>query len=234
MAVCDARVVVNAVSLYAEKPGVTFEEIHVEGAARVARAAREAGVESLMHISGLGADVGSPSKYVRARGRGEIAVREQFEAAVVLRPSVLFGRGDDFLASLSRLTRLPIVPLFGDGGVRLQPTYVEDVAAAAVAAALPRCAGRTYELGGADTLTYREIVRLVMARLGRRRPVVPLPFPVWLTLARICAALPTPPLTRDQVILMQRDNVVSGAEPGFAELGVVPRGFSSLLPQLLG
>lgn len=233
-AVHGAAAVVNAVSLYTERPGVTFEQIHVAGAARVARAAREAGVESLVQISGLGADSASPAEYVRARGRGEAAVRDELERAVVLRPSVLFGRGDGFLAALSRVTRLPVVPLFGDGGTRLQPVHVDDVAtAAAAAAADPRTAGRVYELGGPETLSYGHIVRLVMHCLGRCRPVVAVPFPVWLATARALALLPSPPLTRDQVVLMQHDNVVTGTQPTFAELGIEPAVFSASLERCL-
>ena len=128
----DADAVVNAVSLYVEHGGPeTFRAVHVEAAARIARLAREAGVGCLIHVSGIGADPASPSNYIRARGEGEIAVREAFPGATLVRPSVMFGPDDYFLTTLARLLRtLPIYPLFGRGRTRLQPVHVEDVSEA--------------------------------------------------------------------------------------------------------
>lgn len=233
-AVQDADGVVNAVSLYAERAGTTFQDIHVEGAANLARDARDAGVERLVHVSGIGVDEDSPSAYVRARARGERRVREFFPEAVVLRPSVLFGPGDAFLAALKSVTLAPVIPLFGRGDTRLQPVFVDDVARA-VERSLddPGAPGRIFELGGAQVLTYREAVAAVLAHLGRRRVLVPVPFPAWRVLAGAVSVLPGPPLTRDQVILMQSDNRVSGDLPTFADLGLEPVGFRPALPDCL-
>lgn len=233
-AVDGAWGVVNAVSLYAEGAGATFDAIHVEGAANLARAAREAGVERLVHVSGIGVDEHSPSAYVRARSRGEQRVREIFPEAVILRPSVLFGPNDAFLAALKSVTLAPVIPLFGKGDTRLQPVFVDDVARA-VARALqaPDAPGRVYELGGSEVLTYREAVEAVLAHLGRRRLLVPMPFPAWRLLAGMTSLLPGPPLTRDQVILMQADNVAGGKLATFADLGLEPLGFRAALPDCL-
>lgn len=233
-AVDGASGVVNAVSLYAERAGATFDAIHVEGAANLARAAREAGVERLVHVSGIGVDEHSPSAYVRARARGERRVREIFPEAVILRPSVIFGPHDAFLAALKSVTLAPVIPLFGKGGTRLQPVYVEDVALA-VERSLedPEASGRVFELGGAEVLTYREVVEAVLAHLGRRRLLVPMPFPAWRLLAGVTSVLPDPPLTRDQVILMQADNVVGGELLTFADLGIEPSGLRGALPDCL-
>lgn len=229
-AVAGATAVVNAVGLYVERDGATFEAVHVEGAARVARCARAAGVERMVHISGIGADPRSRSRYVAARGRGEACVREAFPDAVILRPSVLFGPGDTFLRTLDAVTRLPAIPLFGAGGTRLQPVHVDDVAAA-VAGVLddPGTAGRTYELGGACVLSYRAIIEAVLAHHGRRRPLLPLPFAAWRLLAALASVLPTPPLTRDQVTLMEADSVVGPGVGTFADLGITPRGLADWL-----
>lgn len=233
-AVQDADGVVNAVSLYAERAGNTFQDIHVEGAENLARGARDAGVERLVHVSGIGVDEDSPSAYVRARARGERCVREIFPEAVVLRPSVLFGPGDAFLAALKSVTLAPVIPLFGRGDTRLQPVFVDDVARA-VERSLedPGAPGRIFELGGAQVLTYREVVEAVLAHLGRRRVLVPVPFSAWRMLAGAVSVLPGPPLTRDQVILMQSDNRVSGELPTFADLGHEPAGFRPALPDCL-
>lgn len=229
-----AGAVVNAVSLYVPTRRLSFEAIHVEGAGRLARLAREAGIERLIQLSGIGADSASPSAYVRARARGESAVLDAMPKAIIVRPSVLFGPDDAFLGTLARLTRLPAIPLFGRGETRLQPVHVVDVARA-----LARLAGgpaprrRLFELGGGDVLRYREILELVMARLHRERPLVPVPFIAWRALARLLSPLPSPPLTRDQVILMARDNRVGEGVGTFADLGLAPRSLREALPACL-
>lgn len=226
--------VVNAVSLYVEKGSATFEATHVDGAARVARCAREAGAGILVHISGLGTNSASPSAFVRARARGEQVALETFERSVVMSPSVMFGRGDRFLTTIEELTRLPAVPLFGNGETRLQPAFVDDVAAAVAKVVVDRNTHRrVYELGGAEVLSYRRILNMVMAHLGRRRALLPVPFALWKALAGAFAALPSPPLTRDQVILMETDNTVTGCEATFFDLGLRPAGLSSMLAECL-
>lgn len=229
-----ASAVVNAVSLYAERGELTFQEIHVDGAAGLARQAREAGVERLVHVSGIGVDEHSRSQYLSARARGETAVREVFPDATILRPSVLFGPGDAFLSAVDRITCSPVVPLFGEGDTRLQPVYVEDVAFA-VSRALERdvTSGRVYELGGPQVFKYREIVEKVMAHRGRHRMLVPMPFSAWRLLADAASLLPGPPLTRDQVALLEEDNVVGEGMPSLADLDVPPRALDPLLDTCL-
>lgn len=229
-----ADAVVNAVALYVEAPGLDFESVHVDGATNVAQAAQAQDGRRLIHVSGIGANETSPSAYVRARARGERAAREACPNAVLLRPSVLFGPNDSFLSTLAAVTRLPLVPLFGRGKTRLQPVHVEDVAMAVVSAMDdPAAAGRTFELGGAGVYSYREILEQVLAELGRRRLLVPVPFAVWHLLAAMTAWLPNPPLTRDQVLLMRQDNVVGSDAPGFAELGITPRDFAVTLAECI-
>lgn len=227
-AVRGAAAVVNAVSLYFEHDGLTFEAIHVEGAARVAQAAQAAGVPTLVHLSGIGADASSASPYVSARGRGEARVRERAPYATILRPSVVFGPGSGFLATLDRLTRLPVIPLFGQGSTRLQPVHVDDVARA-VRQVIEDSSlgGRTYELGGAQAYTYREILALVLAYRHRSRPMLPVPFALWQRLAYVSSLLPRPPLTPDQVELMVHDNVVSADAATFDALGIKPQSLES-------
>lgn len=229
-----AGAVVNAVSLYVPTRRLSFEAIHVEGAGRLARLAREAGLTRLIQISGIGADRASPSAYVRARARGEAAVLEALPKAIIVRPSVLFGPHDAFLATLARLTRLPVIPLFGRGETRLQPVHVVDVARAlAHLATGPAPRRRLFELGGGDVLRYRDILELVMAQLHRERPLVPVPFPLWRVLAVLLSPLPSPPLTRDQVILMAHDNRVGEDVGTFADLGLAPRSLREGLPDCL-
>ena len=223
-AVEGAASVINTVGHYIEKRGATFNRIHGEGARNVASQAKQAGVERLIHISGLGADPGSDSPYVRSRGIGEGLVREAFEDVTILRPSAIFGPGDALLNKLDALARSsPIIPLFGDGRTRMQPVFVGNVAeACAKVLADPSTAGRIYELGGPEVYAYADLVLLTLECLNRRRTVVPVPFPVWDLLATVMAWLPDPPLTRDQVRLLKQDNVVAEEALALEDLGIRP------------
>ncbi len=232
-AIGDAGGVVNAVGLYTERGEETFDAVHVDGAGRVAAAARVAGAR-LVHLSGIGADTGSASKYVRARARGEARVRATAPDAAILRPSVLFGHDDAFLGALAGLVRaLPVIPLFGDGRRQLQPVHVDDLAAAIVKILdLDDAAAPLYELGGARAYAYRDLLALIATRLGRKRLFLPVPFIVWNLLAAVMSALPSPPLSRDQIELMRHDNRPSPDLPGFAELDITPRALDTEFERL--
>ena len=230
-AVKGSASVINTVGHYVEKRGATFDAIHGRGALHVARQVKEAGAERLVHVSGLGADPASDSPYVRARGIGEGLVREAFDGATILRPSVIFGPNDSFLNKLAGMARkVPVLPLFGTGGTRLQPVFVGDVAeACAKVLADPSTQGRVYELGGPRVYAYRELVRLVIEGSGSRTALVPIPFPMWEVLAAVTALHPSPPLTRDQVKLMKRDNVVGREALTLGDLGIRPVALEEVL-----
>src|SRR6266403_1642178 len=203
-ALAGACGVVNAVSLYLERGQETFHSVHVEAAQRVAAQAHQAGVERLVHASGIGADAASPSRYIRKRGEGELAVRAAFADALFVRPAVMFGPDDAFLTTILKLLRqLPIYPMFGRGRTRLQPAYVEDVAEA------------------------------VAHQAGLAPLLIPTPFAVWRALAWVSEILPGPPLTRNQVELMQIDTVSSPETPGFVELGISPHSVEAILKKML-
>ena len=215
---------VNSVGLYVEKGATGFDEVHVEGAYAVAQQSLAASAR-LVHISGIGVDAESSSRYIRARAIGEQRVREVASNAVILRPSVLFGPNDAFLKTLINLIHhLPIVPLFGSGSTKLQPVHVEDVAEAAVRVLNDvDSEGKIYELGGPRTYTYRELLEMLQKTEKRKRRLLPVPFLIWETLAAVATLLPNPPLTRDQVTLMRDDNVVSAGTNTFQDLGITPR-----------
>lgn len=225
-AIDGATAVINAVSLYVEHPPqLTFEAVHVRAAGQLARHCQETGIPTLIQLSGLNPDPDSRSAYVSARGHGEQEVRRHCPGAIILRPGALFGDGQGLLATLERLTRSPVIPLFGRGETRLQPVHVADVAEAACRVVGQTASrGQTYELGGADTLTYRALIHSVLQRQGRARWLIPVPFGLWFAGAALLSMLPSPPLTRDQLILMQTDNVVGPNARGFSALGIVPRG----------
>ena len=233
-AVAGVEGVVNAVSLYVESGQQTFHSVHVTGAARVARLAREEGVKNLIHVSGIGSDAGSASPYIRSRGEGEKVVRDAFPAATLIRPSVMFGRGDAFVGPVAKMLRhLPVFPLFGRGQTKLQPAHVEDVAEATARAIQTTQSRMSYELGGPRIYTYRSLLE-VIARHPRRKPLlVPTPFGLWHALASVAEMLPQPPITRNQVELMQIDSVASPGAPGFADLRIPPTSLEDVLPEIV-
>ena len=235
-AMAGADAVVNAVSAYVEKGGVTFESVHVQGAETVAREAVRLGVARLVLVSGLGADPQSRSPYIRSRGRGELAVQQAFPDATIVRPSAMFGPGDALFGTLASLARLlPVLPLIGGGRTRLQPVYVEDVAeAVARILADPGTVGRTYELAGPGVYTLRELVRFTLRVIGKRRLLMPVPFTVAEIQARLFELLPTPPLTTGQVDLLKADSVASGALPGLRELNIQPKAVEEVVPTYIG
>ncbi len=234
-AVAGVEAVVNAVSFYVESGHQTFRSVHVTAAARVARLAREAGVERLIHVSGIGSDAGSSSPYIRSRGEGEMVVREAFPSVALIRPSVMFGRGDAFVTPVARmLRRLPIFPLFGRGQTQLQPAHVEDVAEAIARASQTAQPRMYYELGGPGIYTYRALLQMLARHLGRKPILVPIPFGLWFALAYIAEMLPQPPITRNQVELMQIDSVASPGAPGFDDLQISPTSLQDLIPAIVG
>jgi uncharacterized protein YbjT (DUF2867 family) len=238
-ALAGAYGVVNAISLYVERGGrETFEAVHVEAAARVARLARDAGVERLVQVSGIGADPHSPSGYIRARGRGEAAVQQAFADATIVRPSAMFGPEDAFLKTLAKLLRtLPVYPLFGRGSTRLQPVHVDDVAQAIarILGAAPGTVRPCYEFGGPRAYSYAALLRTVAGGIGVRARLLPVPFALWEALAFAVEFVPGgAPLTRHQVALMRRDNVASDDLPGLRDLGVRITAVEEVLPALAG
>lgn len=210
-AVEGADAVVNLVAILHESGRQTFSELHVAGARRVAEAARAAGARQLVHISALGADPDSASAYARTKAQGEAEILKAFPSSVILRPSVLFGPEDEFFNRFAALARIsPVLPLIGGGRTRFQPVFAGD-AGEAVAAALEGRAvpGATYELGGPEILSFREILEYILKVTGRQRLLVPLPFALARIQASLLQLLPSPPLTKDQVELLKTDNVVS-------------------------
>jgi uncharacterized protein YbjT (DUF2867 family) len=234
-AIVGADGVVNAISLYTEHGSDTFHSVHVEAATRIARVARRAGVKRLVHLSGIGADPASRSPYIRSRGEGEAAVQAAFPGAAVVRPAVMFAPDDAFLTTIVRLLRSsPAYPLFGDGRTRLQPVYADDVAAAI--AQILRQTPRPYpiyELAGPRIYSYEELLRTVARTAGLRPALLRIPFAFWGAAAGVAEMLPHPPLTRNQVELMQIDTTASASRPGLGQLGISPRSLEDELKAML-
>jgi uncharacterized protein YbjT (DUF2867 family) len=235
-ALAGAYGVVNAVSLYVEHGKETFHSVHVESAQRVAAQARQAGVQRLVHVSGIGADTASTSQYVRKRCEGELVVRAAFDDALFVRPAVMFGPDDAFLTTILKLLRqLPVYPMFGRGLTRFQPVYVEDVAEAVVRLIRrPETPSTIFEFGGPCIYSYAQFLRAVGHQADLTPLLIPIPFFVWHAVARVSEILPRPALTRNQVELMQIDTLSSPEMPGFVELGISPQPVEAILQTLLG
>ena len=235
-AVQGADIVINLVAVGFERSAQTFEAINAQGAANVATAARDARAKALVHMSALGVDLATDSLYAQSKLAGEAAVLEAFPQAVIMRPSIMFGRDDGFFNLMGSLARLaPVMPLIS-GGTRFQPAYVGDVAEAFAMAALGQVkAGRTYELGGPDIETHEQLLHRILREAGRTPVLLPLPSGVARLLAMPLAILPFKPLiTADQIELLGTDNVVSDAalrdKRGFAAFGITPTAMDTILP----
>lgn len=234
-----ADAAINLVGILHETPWRRFEAVHAEAAARIAQACARRGIERLVQMSALGADPDSASAYARSKAHGEAAVLAAVPTARIVRPSVIFGRGDSFLNRFAALSVFaPALPLPGGGETRFQPVAVGDVGLA-IQRALddPHAAGRTYELGGPEVWTFKAILEFVLAQTGRERALVPLPWGAAGLIGALAEPMAwvglNPPLTRDQVALLKQDNVVSEGALGLEALGVSPTGLEAVAPDYL-
>jgi len=234
-----AEIAINLVGILAPGGAQSFEAVHTEGAGAVAKAVVKAGAR-MVHVSAIGADANSASHYARTKAAGEQAVLSAVPSAIILRPSVVFGPEDDFTNRFAGLARIsPALPLIGGGLTKLQPVYVGDVATAVADAVDGKArAGATYELGGPEVLSMREIMELILATIERDRILVSLPFGFAKLQALFLQFAPGAfKLTPDQVELLRSDNVVSGAAKAagltLEGLGILPESLEAILPQYL-
>ncbi len=234
----DADMVINLVGILFERGRQRFDAVMSYGAEAVALAAAAFGAR-MVHVSALGAVEDSPSHYARAKATAEKAVLAAVPSAVVLRPSIVFGPEDDFFNRFAALARLsPVLPLIGGGLTRFQPVFVGDVARAIADAVDGKAkAGTTYELGGPEVRTFKQLMEYVLATIERRRLLVPVPFALARMQAQFLQFLPKPPLTPDQVELLKRDNVVSddAAREGrtLSAFGIEPTAMEAIVPSYL-
>jgi NADH dehydrogenase len=235
----DSHVAINLVGILAEGGAQTFDAVQGSGAGAVARAASAIGAR-MVHVSAIGADENSPSRYARSKAAGEKAVLSAIPSATILRPSVVFGPEDEFTNRFATLAQMsPALPLIGGGATKLQPVYVGDVATAVADTVDGKAkAGATYELGGPEVLSMREIMEFILRTIGRRRMLVSLPFGLAKLQALFLQFAPGPlKLTPDQVELLRSDNVVSEATKAagltLEGLGIAPDSLEAVAPQYL-
>ncbi|WP_136636202.1 complex I NDUFA9 subunit family protein [Pseudooceanicola onchidii] len=240
-ALTGAQAVVNCVGILSEKGKNGFDAVQTEGAGRIARLAAAAGITRMVQISAIGADADSDSDYARTKAEGEAAVLDHMPGAMILRPSILFGAEDEFFNRFAGMARMtPILPMVG-GNTRFQPVYVDDVAAVAEMGVLGTAPGGIYELGGPEVRTFRELMQDMLAVVHRRRILLNLPvfvarimaFGLSLVQAVTFGLIHNNTLTADQIVNLQRDNVVSGDHKGFADVGITPVAAEAMLDSYL-
>lgn len=229
-AVKSATAVINLCGVF----GRSMHAVHVDGARNVAEAARKAGAAALVHVSAIGAGLDSPAVYGRTKAEGEQAVRDAFPGATVIRPSLVFGPEDNLTNRFAGMARLPFLPVLA-GKRNFQPVYVRDLAKAIAMAALDpgRFAGNSYEIGGPQLMSMAELHHAILEITDQRPEVVQMPDLFGKALAWF-GWLPGAPLTRDQWMMLQRDNVPSGALPGLEAFGIDPTPLGAVGYEWLG
>ena len=239
-AVDGASAVINLVGVLSESGRQTFSRLHAIGAKTVADAAAAAGIDRFIQVSAIGASKDSASRYAQTKAEGEAAVKAAIPGATIVRPSVVFGTDDGFFNMFGSLARFaPALPLFGGGKTRFQPVFAGDVAKAVLACVeREETRGETYELGGAGIYTYKELMEFILEETDRPRFLVPLPYAIGTvigTLFEFAAILPfvTPLLTRDQLVQLRSDNVVSEGAKSLADLGIAPETVEAIVPTYL-
>lgn len=235
-AIGSSDAVINLLGILYETPKNSFQCIHVETAARLARIAHEQGARRFIQLSAPGITTKSASVYASSKAAGDEAVHTFFPAATIIRPSIVFGAEDNFFNKFSRMAdKLPALPLIGGGHTRFQPVYVEDVASAVLAALTrPETLGKTYELGGPDVYTFREMLEILLKQKGISRCLLPLPWSLAMLQGLLFEQLPVPLLTRDQVTLLKQDSVVADPTAStFSDLGITPTPLAAILPSYI-
>ena len=231
--------VINLVALLFESGKQSFEAVHVRGAETLAAAAKANNIRNFVQVSAIGADVEAASDYARTKGEAEAIIRAAIPSVDILRPSVLFGPKDDFFNRFASMAQLmPALPLLGGGETKMQPAYVGDVAQAIAKCAGQGSSGKTYELGGPQSYSFKELMQFMLETIDKKRFLAPVP---WFAanmmgfMGEISGYAPfvKPFLTRDQVKNLQVDNVVADDALGFSELGIKLETVEAIVPTYL-
>jgi uncharacterized protein YbjT (DUF2867 family) len=234
-AMTGASCVINLVGILYPAGGQSYEAIHVEAPRTIARAAKAAGIATLVHISTPGINPESESDYARTKAEGEIALREEFPEATLVKPSIVFGPDDNFFNKFAALARiLPFLPLIGGGHTKFQPVFVGDVANAILKCVDdPATRGKVFELGGPAIYSFKDMLKIILRETGRSRPLIPVPF--WLASIQgfFLQFLPGTLLTPDQVTFLKTDNLVSPGALTLKDLGIQPDSLEAVIPSYL-
>ena len=235
-AVEGSDAVINLVALLFEAGKQNFESVHVRGAETLANAAKAAGIHNVVQVSAIGADIDSDSDYARTKGEAEAAIRAAVPSADIMRPSILFGAEDDFFNRFASMAQfVPALPLIGGGETKMQPVYAGDVAQAITKVVRQGTSGKTYELGGPQSYSFKELMQFMLETIDRKRFLLPVP---WFAanmmgfMGEISGYAPfvEPFLTRDQVKNLKVDNIVADEALGFSDLGIKLETMETIVP----
>ena len=226
--------VVNLVGILFQTKNQRFHEIHIKGAENIAKACQENDIKRLLHVSALGIRKGSLANYSRSKFEGELRVKSVYKKSIILRPSVVFGLHDNFINKFAQMVSIfPVLPLIGGGLTRFQPVYIKDLTNLIEYLSMSRLyKGKTFELGGLDIFTLKELFDLIVQSKGIKRRYIPVPFAITKLIGMACSFLPNPPITVDQVRLLQEDNITSNSAFEFKQLGIVPVTLEAYLNKL--
>ena len=220
-AVRGVDTVAHVAATIRDQPSGSIEELNSVATIRLLRDARHAGARRFLFFGAAGASTTSPARFFRAKALAEQAVLESGLDATVLAPSIVYAPGDPWLTLLRRLSWLPWMPLSGSGEAAYQPIWAEDVAAYfAKALATPAAANRTFELGGPDVVTWNELYERIAKAMGKRRARVHLPVPLVRAGAAVAEHLPRPPITRDQVAMIEVGDNICDNRPAVETFGL--------------
>ena len=227
--------VINTIGILAESGRQRFDSLQAELPGRIASRATQAGISRVIQISAIGANPKSRIKYAASKGKGESLLFKNFAKATVLRPSLVFGTGDGFFNRFAKMALLaPGLPVIGGGQNKVQPVYAGDVAEAVVAClSNDKTAGKVYELGGPDVMTFKDVMAYIIRHIDRRRMLIPVPHPLMMLAATVMAPLPNAPVTRDQLKQLKHDNVVHSEALGLSDLGINPKPVDLIVPEYL-
>ncbi|MBT4879545.1 MAG: complex I NDUFA9 subunit family protein [Alphaproteobacteria bacterium] len=231
----NADMVVNLVGILFEAGKQTFKGVHENGPERMAQLAKKAGVERFVHISAIGADSQSRSKYGKTKFAGETRLRKKFPEVTIVRPSIIFGAEDAFFNRFASMACIsPFLPLIGGGKTQFQPVYVCDIAEVVCRILMtPQTIGKLYELGGPNIYSFKSLMQIMLEQIHRKRLLIPIPFWMASCMGAVFGLLPNPPLTLDQVRLLRRNNIVSEKALGFKDFGIDPLAMEAILPTYL-
>jgi len=234
-AVAGADAVINLIGILYERGKNTFQRMHVDVPEMIARAAAQAGIQHMVHISALGADANATSRYAQSKAMGEAALRAAHPDAVILRPSIIFGPEDDFFNRFARMCSWsPALPLIGGGKNKFQPVYVGDVVSAILTVLdNPITHGQTYELGGPAIYSFEQLLNYIMQQTGRKRMLCPLNYDIANIIAGVMQIFPRPMITRDQILQLKKDNLVGGRAQNLQSLGIIPTAMEAIVPAYL-
>ena len=233
--IANSDIIINLVGVLHESGGETYFNSHVTGIKNIAELSLKHDVNELIHISSIGANENSDSKYQSTKGKGEKILLKNFPKAKIIRPSIVFGPGDGFFSMQSKIVKLsPIVPMFGGGNNKFQPIYVNDLIEGIIKLLNSKDDhGKVYEFGGPDVMTMKEVYELILKTLEIKRLLIPAPTVVAKFIATFAQLLPDPIITRDLVKILKFDNVVNQKVNTIESLGINPQSPKAIVPTYL-